>query len=471
MISHYKLKIISWYTILLAGILAVVLIFVYSILNYQLREEVNNSIREKAERVSLCLLNTDSTLQCDERFLNHIVGRGHLNFYNIRENTDINDKYILIAYSADSLMYVSSNYKNLGPFIKKFNIRENTIPAIKLSDIPFGMTAVYRNGYAIYIGYELSFIYSLQKRLLVIFFTVFPFGVFLSVLCGILATRKSLNIIKSITGTASRITSKNLNERIQIPSGKDEISELVVTLNSMIDRLEKSFTMVQQFSQDAAHEIRTPLTIVRGEIEELLNKDKCPENISIILENILEEMQCLSSTANKLLLTHRLDTGKIKYHFKKVGLNRIINEVFQDAKILASEKKLKLRLENSSPVFVSGNEELLTRLLWNIIDNAIKYTCEKGEINIILEKIENCALVNVKDTGIGISVEEIPKIFDRFYRVDKSRSRELGGSGLGLAICKWIVELHKGEIQVESTINKGSCFSIIIPVDSDSKNI
>ena len=304
----------------------------------------------------------------------------------------------------------------------------------------------------------------MHKQILQISLLVFPFGIILTILCGYFVTQRSLKVIHTITDTAGRITSKRLNERIPLPPDKDEITQLIITLNSMIDRLEKSFIMVQQFSHDAAHEIRTPLTIVRGELEELLKDDQCPENISNIVESILEEIQYLSSIADKLLLIHSLDTGKIEYHFTDVDLSRIIEEIVEDARVLSAEKRLKIELEKNDGVTIKGNEELMIRLLWNLIDNAIKYTSSQGKVTLGLRKEDSTAILKVEDTGIGIPEEDIRKIFDRFYRVDKSRSRKLGGSGLGLAICKWIVELHHGEIRVESEVNKGSQFNVILPV-------
>jgi len=220
--------------------------------------------------------------------------------------------------------------------------------------------------------------------------------------------------------------------------------------------------MVQQFSHDAAHEIRTPLTIIQGEVEEIIDKTKTKGGNNQ-LERILEEIQYLTSIADKLFLIHTLDTDAIEYHFKKVDLTRITNEVASDTEILSSEKNIDVKIKIDKDVEIEGNDELVTRLLWNLIDNAVKYSKPKGSIEIILQKRSSEAVLIVKDRGIGIPEKDLDKIFDRFYRVDKSRSRELGGSGLGLAICKWIIELHNGSIEVASEIDKGSQFIVTFP--------
>ncbi len=465
MVSRYKLKIISWYTGLLSGILISVFMLLYSILAYQLRQEIDENLLEKIERIDNILLETDEPPPCDRSFYRHIIGRRRYDFYDIREYTDVvDDKYILFVYCGDSLMYLSRKYENLKIPVSHFQIKENDTPTFDLLDRPFSLAAIYKVGYAVYVGYELSTIRSVQKQIFQIFLLVFPFGVVLSILCGYYVTQRSLKVIHTITDTTGRITSKRLDERIPIPSDKDEITQLIMTLNSMVDRLEKSFIMVQQFSHDAAHEIRTPLTIVRGELEELLKEDQCPANITNTIESILEEIQYLSSIADKLLLIHSLDTGKIEYHFTEVDLSKILEEIVEDAGVLSAQKALRVELERNESIPMRGNEELLIRLLWNLIDNAIKYTSAEGKVTLSLEKDDSKAILKIKDTGIGIPVEDIPKIFDRFYRVDKSRSRKLGGSGLGLAICKWIVELHHGEIRVESEVTKGSQFEVILPI-------
>jgi len=466
MISRYKLKIILWYVGLLTGILVTVFVLLYTMLGYQLRQEIDQTLMGKVKRTNSILRDTGKAPPCyRRRFLDYITRR-HYDFYDIREHTDvIDDKYILFVYCRNRLMYLSKKYRKLNLPVQQFQIRRNTTDTITLNDIPFTIAKISKTGYSVYLGYELSTIRALQSKILQIFLIIFPFAILLAVLCGYYVTHRSLKIIKTISSTAERISSKNLSERIRLPGGKDEITDLIITLNSMIDRLEKSFNRIQQFSHDAAHEIRTPLTIIRGEIEELLKEDRCPDSFCDTLESILEEVQYLSSISDKLLLIHGMDTGKIGYRFQTVDLSRLMVEIYEDAQVLALKKQLKIEIDKKDHVKVHGNEELIVRLLWNVIENAIKYTPQGGIIRLRLEKNETMAVIMVEDTGIGIPAEDLPRIFDRFYRVDKSRSRELGGTGLGLAICKWIVEQHHGDIRVTSEPGKGSGFIITLPLE------
>ncbi len=463
--SRYKLKIILWFTGLLTIVLIAVSVSLYTLLGYQLRHETDKNIRDKIEKINRILRTSEEPPPCDRRFFGDIIAEERNSFWDIREYTDIvDDKFILAIYCGNNLMYLSEKYKQAKTSMHHFEIKYNHTSTELLANIPFSMASIEKTGYTIYVGYELSTIRSVQKRILEVMLFIFPFGVILTIVCGYFVTQRSLKDIGTITHTTSSITSRSLSERIPIPSGKDEITQLILTLNSMIDRLEKSFIMVQQFSHDAAHEIRTPLTVIRGEIEELLKDEQCPEDISNTMESILEEIEYLSSIADKLLLIHSLDTGEIEYHFTDVNLDKIIAEIYEDACVLSTEKQLTIELEKNDPVVIKGNEELLVRLLWNLIDNAIKYTLPSGKVTLSLLEKGSTAIVRVKDTGIGIPKKEIPKIFDRFYRVDKSRSRELGGSGLGLAICKWIVELHHGEIHVKSRANHGTQFEVVLPL-------
>jgi signal transduction histidine kinase len=472
MFSYLKIKIISWYTSLLTVILAATLFGSYELIGYQLKSDVlydlkiklefvNNIIREgvRTEREA----GAEHQDQRDEDRNEH--PRRKFNLSDLQLYTDIaDDNYILFIYNGDCLTYLTEKYKNIRLHVSPFEIPDKQIVDIELNDMPFSMIAIHQPGYTIYIGYELSALTGLQSKLLKIFLIAFPVGVLLSIICGFFVTQRSMKVISKISETTDRITSNNLSERIETPKGNDEISRLISTLNLMINRLEKSFNQAKQLSQDTAHEIRTPLTIIRGEIEELIERETTDDKTASKLKSILEEVQYLSSISNRLLLMHIMDTDQIKFNFEIINLSELVNEIYQDAVVISSDRKLEIKLDIVDNVELTCNKELITRLLWNITDNAIKYNNPQGMLNFKLFKEKSNVCIQISDTGIGIPAEEIPKIFDRFYRVDKSRSRELRGSGLGLAICKWIADLHDAVITVESEIDKRSTFTIIFPI-------
>lgn len=465
MFSHFRLRITLWYSVLFTVILASAFIASYKIISHQLKHDILKDLGSTAQLVQIATVEAvgdgdGEEHKHDEREGNSNEKANRINYTLLDELS--NQNYIIFVFTERELGYASENIKHSGFEFYPFSIPKGKILDFEVNEKHYSLTTVWQSGSTIYIGRDLTEISNLLDRLLKVFMVIFPLGLLLSLLCGILVTNRSLRVIKRITKMTREITTQNLSQRIDPPKGKDEISQLILTLNSMIDRLEKSFAQAKQFSQDAAHEIRTPLTIIRGEIEQLLEEDEISDSTSNTIESILEEIHYLSSISERLLLIHNMDTNNIQYHFKTLNLSSLLEEIYEDILIISSTKNLQIINEIPSGIELSGNKELITRLLWNISENAIKYNKDGGSISISLEDKDGKVVIQIKDTGIGIPERDITKIFNRFYRVDKSRSRELGGSGLGLSICKWIADLHNGEILVDSEENVGSTFKIVL---------
>jgi signal transduction histidine kinase len=251
----------------------------------------------------------------------------------------------------------------------------------------------------------------------------------------------------------------------------------------MITRLDQSFRQIKQFSSDASHELKTPLTILKGEVEVMLRKERTSQEYQQTLKSNLEEINRMSQIVEDLLLLSRADTGEIRLNREDINLEEILTEVVAQMDPLATSKGLHLSASNHhQDVHIFGDALRIRELFMNLIENGIKYTEEGGSIHITLQEEHPPPLRNqsdrlegereifvriiVSDTGIGIAKEDRERIFNRFFRVDKARSREQGGSGLGLSICKWIVEAHQGEIKVESELGKGSSFIVRLPLSS-----
>lgn len=479
MLKNFKIRIAIWYAGLFTIIIACTLFASYKIISFQLKNEIKIDLQNKTNFV-VQVLNGEHIEKSGEHSSGELEEHEHengeqkadrqfdSNLRDMKIYTEVADKnYALFIFSDRKLIYSTPKYTRLLSHLSINKFGNLPFQDMEIEGIPFYVSSVSKSNQKYYIAYELSAVKNLQNRLLNIFLIVFPISLILSVLCGFVVTQKSLNIIKQIDDTAKKITSKNLGKRIEVTDSKDEISSLIVTLNSMIDRLEKSFTQAKQFSQDAAHEIRTPLTIIRGEIEELIGNEQGNLKTIKTLENVLEEVHYLSSISDRLLMIHNMDTNNIQYYFENINLSELIKEIYLDVQVLSLEKNIKVELEAEDNIHVNGNKELLSRLLWNIADNAIKYNNANGSVWIKLSKEGSQINIQVKDSGIGISDSEKSKIFNRFYRIDKSRSRQLGGSGLGLSICKWIAELHNGEINVESKEHLGSVFTIKIDSNLD----
>jgi heavy metal sensor kinase len=280
---------------------------------------------------------------------------------------------------------------------------------------------------------------------------------------GIFLAGRALKPVEKIAQTAQEIGETDLSRRIAVNT-KDELGRLAATLNAMIGRLEKAFQRQKQFTSDASHELRAPLAVIEAESSLALQKERPPREYRQSLETISQESGRMSSLIEQLLELARADAGKEQWNFTEVNLGDIITNLSTDAEVLCQEKGLGFQLGQTQDLTVRGDEPRLRELFMNLLDNAIRYTPAPGTVSVSLRREGQMAVVAITDTGVGIPAEDMPFIFERFYRVDKSRSRADGGSGLGLAICRHIAEAHGGKIEVESKVGAGSTFSVWLPL-------
>lgn len=281
---------------------------------------------------------------------------------------------------------------------------------------------------------------------------------------GSFIIRKALHPITKVIKTAKEITADDLSLRIDSKETGDEIGALVETFNEMIARLERSVKKIKQFSGDVSHELRTPLTIIKGEVEVLLRKERKKQEYIQTLQSVLEEVDRMERIINDLLLLSRLETMNSSQLQKEVDLKAVVEEALALRREEAHKKKLELKATFENRFLVKGHPELLLRLVINLLDNALRYTPPGGKISLALRQEKDKINFIITDTGIGIPAKDIPFIFDRFYVVDPSRSKETGGVGLGLAIVKWIADVHRAQIKVKSQINQGTTFIIFFPL-------
>ena len=283
---------------------------------------------------------------------------------------------------------------------------------------------------------------------------------------GYFLARKSLASIASMNLQTQRITAERLSSRLDVTNPRDELGQLATTINDLLTRLETSFKEQQRFIADASHELRTPLAVLRGETEVALEKPRTTGEYQESLELIKDEAERLSRIVEDLFILARqpIDTPAALMK-EPLSLNDAVSDCARAARVLAIRKGVQLKSEaDSSAIVLNGDEELLRRMILNLLDNAVKYTPEGGQVSIRLARQNGHAQITVRDSGIGILPADQPHVFDRFYRVDKARSRALGGAGLGLSIVRWIVDAHEGKIEVESTPGKGSAFTVELPV-------
>lgn len=286
----------------------------------------------------------------------------------------------------------------------------------------------------------------------------------LALVGGWLLVGRALRPVDNLRRTALEIQSTNLQKRIRHAGADDEIGRLAQAFDQMIARLDRSFQQVRQFSADASHELKTPLTAIRGEAEVALMGERPPEEYRKSLNSILESAERMTEVVESLLLLARADSGQNLIRREPVELGEVVLRAFESLEDLSRRHRVSLEIESLDELTVSGDPLWLNQIMVNLIGNGVKYTPEGGQVFVALAEVDGRAEVTVRDTGIGIPAEHLPHIFDRFYRVDHGRARAAGGSGLGLSITRWAVEAHDGTIEVESAAGKGSVFRVRFPL-------
>jgi heavy metal sensor kinase len=326
-------------------------------------------------------------------------------------------------------------------------------------------------GFAV-VAEPLSVIEDGLRQLRRDFFAGVPLVLLLASVGGYFLARKSLAPITSMNNQTQRISAESLSSRLDVTNPRDELGHLATTINDLLARLESSFKEQQRFIADASHELRTPLAVLRGETEVALGKERSVAEYQNSLSLIQEEAERLSRIVEDLFILARQPIEAPPALIReRVSLDQAMKDCVRAARVLAIRKGVRLKLEdNLAPIALKGDEELIRRMILNLLDNAVKYTPEGGEISLALARRNGSAELVVRDTGIGISEADQQRVFDRFYRVDKARSRALGGAGLGLSIVRWIVDVHGGAITIDSVPNQGSTFTVQLPLRSPDPN-
>ena len=295
---------------------------------------------------------------------------------------------------------------------------------------------------------------------------VIPLGLLVASLGGYWLSGRALAPVTQIIADARRINATNLSDRLAVPPARDELRELSETLNAMLGRIDQSISQLRQFTEDASHELRAPLALIYTAAEFSLRRERPREELVEALEKILRESRHTASLVDSLLLLARADSGEDRAQpLVSIDLSALCQDAAHRAVELGSAKSISLSTDlGSTSIVVDGDETALRRLLLILVDNAIKYTPAGGSVSVQLALDGNTARIGISDTGIGIAVEDLPHVFDRFWRADKVRSRSTGGTGLGLAIARWIVDRHGGEIVVSSELGRGSAFTVSLPL-------
>jgi heavy metal sensor kinase len=289
-----------------------------------------------------------------------------------------------------------------------------------------------------------------------------PIGVVAAVLVGLVVVRRTLVPFEAIRLQAEQISRTNLSERIPEPGSAGEVRDLVCTFNAMLERLQAAIQDLEGFTADAAHELRTPLANLRAEIETAIQTSHSAEEHERILESVQAEVARMNRVVVDLFVMAKMDQRQYALQKEPVHLRALLEEARETWQPMASERGIEITTEGRDAE-VLGDAVALRRVFMNLLENAVKFNRDGGRVTLSLEHGDRSVQVRVRDTGIGIPAEHLPKLFKRFYRVDKARSRESGGAGLGLAICKSFIDSHEGKIAVWSTPGEGSIFTVELP--------
>jgi heavy metal sensor kinase len=467
-----RFRLTVWYAGLLAGLL---LLFGGSTW-FGLAHYLNRSLGESLAR---------QARQIGENFLLDVQASGEsyvIEEINEHYSPERNDHFVRVTRADGSALYVSGT-----PISKGFDPAQvSAAPLWSLSSgrdatreehlsgggelLIYSLPFTARDGsrYVIETGAPYESIEDALRGLLLTLAIGLPALIAVAALGGYWIMRRALRPLDEISGAAERITSRNLSERLPEPDSSDEIERLSLALNRMIARLDESFQYIRRFTADASHELRTPLTVLRGELEAIAQRSRLDDESRGAVVSSLEETERLARIVESLLAISRLDAGEAQMERARFDLAELAATTTEQMRLLAEDKSVRLECRAEGRVEIVGDRARLKQVVVNMVDNAIKYTPEGGAVAVVVSANDGSAVMLVEDNGVGVPADALPHLFERFYRVDKARSRQMGGVGLGLAIVKSIVSAHGGQVKVESGEGKGSRFFVELPLLKDN---
>lgn len=442
-----KRKITMLYTGIIAVILGIILVFVFYFV-----DKVGISATE--EEVSTAVTGFSANLRFQD------------DTYYLDEDTEFYNDGVMFCVYDDSgkLLYGTMPER----FPKQTMLKSHTPRIIKSGSrqwMVYDSVYTYGKNKAVWVRGITSihsievFMKTSQKMMLVIY----PVLIILIAIAGYLMLKRALRQVDLICENVENISNgKDLTKRLPLPKSKDELYELSQKFNEMFERLESSFEKEKQFTSDVSHELRTPISVIISQCEYLIEDQSLTNEEREEISIILRQAKRMSKLTSEMLMIAREEMSE-QHNMEEIDLGMLTEMVVEELEEQADQKEIKIDLQIDSAIYIKGDQTLLLRMMMNLIQNAINYGKEHGHIDIILKEEGTMIVGEIRDDGIGISKEHLPKIWNRFYRVDKSRSRENGGTGLGLSMVRWIVLLHNGKIDVKSQEGVGTSFIFQFP--------
>jgi heavy metal sensor kinase len=462
-----RLRLTLWYSALLFLILTTFSITVYISLGRSLFVSLDHQLQREAAEVlgNLKFENSDSSDKVTDEVeieLEYSPGEGI--FWRI---LDTRGNPLVGSGHLEDIAFSHTNSIETG-YIQLQNIILADRTPIRLYTVPF---AIENEGAGILqIAESYAHIQEVQSQLILLFVIVIPLTLVAASAGGWFLAANALDSIDRITRTVQQINADDLNQRLNFKLPDDEVGRLAATFDDMLSRLEAAFERQKRFIADASHEMRTPLAILKGDVEVALNRPRQVEEYQKTLEMVNETTDRLIALVQELFLLARADNNQLPLQVERFNLVELLTGEINNLKSQAYKKNIMIALEMPVELPITADPAKLRRLFINLIDNAIKYSNPGGEINISATVRGEQACVAIADTGSGISADHLPHLFDRFYRVDKARSRHMSsangsGFGLGLSIAQWLVQAHRGRIEVTSRVGYGSTFTVWLPLE------
>jgi heavy metal sensor kinase len=466
-----RFQLIAWYAGLLTGCFALIGVATYLVLRNSLVGTLRESQLRRARQIGQLVL---------EQARNHHETRVG-DEVEARYAPGMNDRFVRVTRRDGTALYISESPKDqsfvtgeLAPFsgtlsvegarrVRLGNGREMLLTSHEVHE-PGG------EQYLVETGALMDDVQAHLRQWTIFLAAGLPAVALVAVGGGFLLVKRALSAVDRIAASAERISSQNLSERLPVAHTGDELERLSIALNHMIQRLDGAFQYSRRFVADASHELRTPLTVLRGEIESFVQEPDLPTEWRERLGSALEEVERLANIVEGLFAISRLDAGEAQAEWIRFDLAQLAASTADQMYLLAEDKNIKVTCSASNNVWVEGDRARLKQVIVNLLDNAIKYTAPGGAITLMVAHRDRQAVLEVVDNGPGIPPEALPRIFDRFFRVDKARSRELGGAGLGLSIVKSICAAHHGNVEASSTPGQGSRFRVELPLASNPTN-
>jgi heavy metal sensor kinase len=449
-------KLTAWYSMIMAASLCAFGIVADVAMKNSIHSAVNQGLQELMEGVRNIIVEEGprGTDALTDEFQEYADGQGKRGRLRV---ADSSGKVLFVSPGAEFLATAGRNAGPDSPFLTHINHEGFRI---------FHDT-IHANGgsYDVTVATAMDdFELAVDRFELALYFSV-PAILIVATLGGYWLSRRALAPVDEITQAARKIGAQDLGQRLTVHKSRDELERLAETLNGMLARLEAAFQRITKFTADASHELRTPVSVMRASAEITLRKSRTADEYREALEQILQESERLSQLIEQLLILARSDAGSAVLPMIRTNLTRPLRIACQQASLLAGQKQVAFSDRvPEKPLWVQGDSASLERLFLVILDNAVKYTPDGGRIEVALNQEDGFAVAAICDTGIGVSAEDLPHIFERFYRADRARTRDSGGSGLGLAIGSWIAQVHGGEIRVQSEPSRGSCFEVRLPL-------